>query len=105
MAKVLISEKQIDNKISDSLLEFKDNRCDSIRKIRYYFTYEGEYFNLDVFENNNDIGILEINISSDFDEVLIPDFVSILEKVSNNEMYFNRNIAFKKEQKLVKKND
>ena len=104
-SKIIISEKQIDNKIYDSLLEFRDNRCDSIRKIRYYFTYEGEYFNLDVFENNNDIGILEINISSDFDEVLIPDFVSILEKVSNNEMYFNRNIAFKKEQKLVKKND
>lgn len=102
-SKVIVSEKQIDKKIYDSLLEFKDDAYESIRKVRYYFSYKGEYFNLDVFEDS-DIGILEINVGEE-EKVIIPDFVTILEKVSNNELYFNKNIARKKEQKLEKQND
>ena len=70
--------------------------------IRYYFCYQGEYFNLDIFEDGQDIGILEINIGDD-EEVVIPDFVSVLEKVSNNELYFNKNIAKKNSKKQEKK--
>lgn len=103
-SKVIVSEKQIDEKLYKSLLEFKDEHYDSIKKIRYYFTYQGKYFNLDIFDNSNDIGILEINIGID-EEVFIPDYVSVLEKVSNNELYFNKNIAIKEGRKLSKKND
>lgn len=103
-SKVIVSEKQIDEKLYNSLLEFKDDNYDTIRKIRYYFTYKGEYFNLDVFENSNDVGILEINIGLN-EEIFIPDYVSVLEKVSTNEMYFNKNIAIKDRKKLTKKND
>ncbi len=101
-SKVIISEKQVDKKIYDSLLEFRDDKYDSIRKIRYYFSYNGEYFNLDIFEDNKDIGILEINIGID-EDVVIPDFISMIEKVSDNELYFNKNIARKKDVKLEKK--
>lgn len=102
--KVIVSEKQIDQKLYDSLLEFKDSKCESIRKIRYYFSYQGEYFNLDVFEDGEEIGILEINVGED-EKVVTPDFISVLEKVSNNELYFNRNIARKQKKKLEKKHD
>ena len=103
-SKVIISEKQVDRKLYESLLEFKDEKCVPIRKIRYYFTYKGEYFNLDVFEDNRESGILEINVGHD-DEVVVPDYVSVLEMVSSNEMYFNRNIARQKYRKREKKHD
>lgn len=103
-SKVIVSEKQIDKKLYDSLLEFRDVSCEPIRKIRYYFSYQGEYFNLDIFEDGKDIGILEINVGDD-ENVVTPEFISVLEKVSNNEMYFNKNIAKKKGQKLEKKHD
>lgn len=101
-SKIIISEKQIDKKLYDSLMEFRDIKYNSIRKIRYYFSYKGEYFNLDVFEDGKEVGILEVNIGDD-EMVAIPDFVSVLEKVSNNELYFNRNIARKNEKKQEKK--
>ena len=102
--KVIVSEKQIDRKLYDSLMEFKDPKCSSIRKIRYYFSYKGEYFNLDVFEDGKDIGILEINVGED-EKVVTPEFISVLEKVSDNELYFNKNIARKKVKNLEKKHD
>ena len=102
--KVIISEKQIDKKVYESLLDFKDENCQVIKKNRYYFSYNGEYFNLDVFDGNFDNGILEINVS-DKEEIFIPDYISVLERVTDNEMYFNRNIAKQDKKKLEKKND
>lgn len=104
-SKVIISEKQVDKNLYESLLEFKDPKCVPIRKIRYYFTYNGEYFNLDVFDDKTDIGLLEVNVSDDDKAIVIPDYVSVLELVSNNEMYFNRNIARQDVKNLEKKND
>lgn len=102
--KVIVSEKQVDKNLYDSLLEFKDDKCVPIRKIRYYFVYNGEYFNLDVFEDNKESGILEINVGKD-ESVVIPEYVSILDKVSSNELYFNRNIASQRYMKMEKKHD
>lgn len=102
--KVVINEKQIDRKVYESLLEFRDNNYESIKKIRYYFTYQGEYFNLDVFDGDNNIGILEINIGED-EEVLTPPYVEVLEKVSGKQDYFNKNIALKDGKNLRRKHD
>lgn len=103
-SKVIVSEKQISRKLYDSLLEFRDNRYETIRKIRYYFSFQGEYFNLDVFEDQKDVGILEINVGED-EDIVIPDFVAVMEQVSNNEMYFNKHIAKKVGPSLEKKYD
>ena len=100
--KVIVSEKQIDQKLYENLLEFRDSNYDSIRKVRYYFNYKGEYFNLDIFENNGDVGILEINIGEN-EEVSLPDCVSVMERVSDKEMYFNKNIALKTNKVLEKR--
>ena len=94
----------VDKKVYDSLLEFKDKECDPIRKIRYYFVYNGEYFNLDIFEDMNDIGILEVTVREDVD-TQVPDYVSVMEFVSNNELYFNRNIAKKNTKRKENKHD
>ena len=103
-SKVIISEKQVDKKVYDSLLEFKDKTCVSIRKIRYYFTYKGEYFNLDIFEDNKGSGILEVNVGED-EKVIVPEYVSVLEEVSDKEEYFNRNIARQDNRRKEKKYD
>lgn len=103
-SKIIVSEKQVDRKVYESLLEFKDISCEPIRKIRYYFVYNGEYFNLDIFEDNKDSGILEVNVGED-ESVLVPGYVSTLDEVSNNELYFNRNLARNKGKKMEKKHD
>ena len=100
-SKVIVLEKQLDQSIYESLLDFKDDKYDIIKKKRYYFTYDGEYFYLDIFGNNNEIGILEINVMEN-EVVRIPEFIATLENVSRNESYFNKGIALKKEKELKK---
>ena len=90
--KIIIEERVIDKNIYNSLLDFKDKKCDIIRKKRYYFTYDGEYFYLDIFNDNKDVGILEINVLEN-EKVRVPDFVCVLENVTNNESYYNKMIA------------
>ena len=103
--KVIVSEKEIDYGIYNSLLEFKDNNRCIIRKKRYYFTYDGQYFSLDVFENESEMGILEINIVEG-EKVNIPSFISVIENVTDNKDFFNKNIAIENEiRKKVKIND
>lgn len=103
-SKIIVSEKQVDKKVYESLLEFKDKECEPIRKIRYYFAYNGEYFNLDIFEGMKDIGILEVTEREGI-TLEVPKYVSIMEVVSDNELYFNRNIAKKNTKRKEKKHD
>lgn len=103
--KVIVSEKHIDKKVYDSLMEFKDERYSAIHKKRYYFSYKGEYFYLDVFDNDDEIGILEINVAED-EQVLIPDFVHVIERVTNNSKFSNKSMALiKPVMKKALKND
>ena len=101
-SKVIIFEKQIDESMYKSLLEFKDDKYDVINKKRYYFTYDGEYFYLDIFADNNEIGILEINVLEN-EVVRIPEFIATIENVTRNESYYNKRIALKKGKRLKKK--
>lgn len=91
-SRVIISDKTIDERVYNELMSFKDNKYDTIKKHRYCFSEEGTYFNLDVFENMPDIGILEINVSEN-EQVHIPSYISVMENVTNNKDYYNKNIA------------
>lgn len=90
--KVLISEKIIDEKIYASLMEFKVPNSKIISKNRYYFSYEGKYMYLDVFDGNKEFGILEVNVSED-ENIVIPENICVLDNVSSNKSYENRNIS------------
>ena len=100
-SRVIVSEKSIDKKLYDQLMEFKDSRYETIRKNRYCFSEAGTYFNLDVFENMEDVGILEINVG-EHEVVNIPDYVAVMEDVTKNSNYYNKNIAKKVGRELKK---
>ncbi len=99
--KIIVSEKQIDEKNYNILLEFKKKDSSVIRKKRYYFSEAGEYFYLDVFADNQETGILEINIREN-EQVKIPPYVRVLENVTGKEQYYNSTIALSRTLKKVK---
>lgn len=101
--KLCVSEKAISEKEYNAFLEFKDSRYDLICKTRYYFDYLGQYFYLDIFSDKSDIGILEINVDES-NKVVVPDFVSILGRVTDDLAFYNKNIA-RKDGKELKKSD
>ena len=104
-SKVIVSEKRIEKSIYESLLEFRDTNKVDIKKRRYYFVYEGEYLHLDMFDGDADVGMLEINVSKN-SKVILPEYLRIIDIVSGNESYANRNLAKKGEvASMVKKYD
>jgi len=100
--RLIVSEKNIDEKIYNQLMQGKDDSYETIEKTRYYFSDNGTYFALDVFNDITDIGILEVNVV-EHEKVTIPSFVSVMENVTKNKDYYNKNIAKKKKGIMLKK--
>lgn len=102
--KIIVSEKPIDEKSYNMLLDFKKKGTSVIEKQRYYFTHNGEYFYLDIFKDNQATGILEVNVL-EHEQITLPDFVQVIETVTGKEEYYNRTIAVQETSKKVKKHD
>ncbi len=100
--RIIISEKEIDKKIYENLLEFKEENTKTINKTRIYFNYEGTYIYIDIFENEETLGILEINITEE-EKIKIPKYIHVLEKVTDDRQHYNKNIATKNEKRLILK--
>ena len=96
--KVKVSDESISERMYKKLLEFKDEEKRTIKKVRYYFPYEDEYFTLDKME---EYAILEINVKED-EIIQIPPFIPVLEDVSHNPNYKSVNIASQKNKEKVK---
>lgn len=99
--KLCVSERNLSVKEYDAFMEYKDDDYETIQKTRYYFDYQGQYFSLDVFDNQSDIGILEINVDEN-EVIVVPDFVSILDKVTDDLHFYNKNIARRSGKELKK---
>ena len=97
--KVIVFEKHIDEATYNALMEFRNKKYGIIKKKRYYFAYDGEYFYLDIFADNKDIGILEINVMKD-EVINIPEFIATIENVTRNESYYNKMIAFREGKRI-----
>lgn len=74
------------------LTEVDSNMC-PIKKKRYCFAYKGQYFELDVFPFSEKRAILEIELTEEGQKVYIPDFIKVIEDVTNNPNYRNYNLA------------
>ena len=67
----------------------------TIRKRRYLIPYGGLTFELDVFENtaDPDYGLMEAELENETDSPDVPPFVEIIQEVTNDQYYTNRNLA------------
>lgn len=90
-----IREILTDDVISESayrnLLLTKSDNSVSLTKTRYSFVHDQQYFKLDIFDD--DMCILEVNLTKENPDISIPEFVIAVEDVTNNDEYKNINIA------------
>ena len=104
-SKFIVSEKRIDRNIYNSLLEFRDNNSVDIKKKRYYFVYEGSYLHLDIFDGDEELGMLEINVNKG-GKCFVPEYLRVIDIVTGNEEYVNHSLAKKRKlNAMVKKYD
>ncbi len=78
-----------------ALLMEADTAKRQIRKNRYCLTYEGQYFEIDVYPFWNDKAIVEIELSDENDEIFFPPQLKIIKEVTDDPQYKNAKLAEK----------
>lgn len=76
-----------------TLLMEADTTKRQIRKTRYCLTYGKQYFEIDIYPFWNNQAILEIELNSEDQEVVIPKEFSVIKEVTEDENYKNASLA------------
>lgn len=76
-----------------ALLMNADTTKRQIRKSRYCLIYENQYFEIDVYPFWQDKAIMEIELISEDQEIIFPDFIDIIREVSGENEYRNSTLA------------
>lgn len=91
---VVITERQVTNPVYESLLQQADPYRHTIYKNRKSFIWQGQYFELDIFEAPHDgLIILEAKGTELSHDVTIPPFLQVVEDITNNTKFYNHNLA------------
>lgn len=89
-----ISRSENERKISQeeyiSLLLEGEKR---IRKDRYCFVYNNQYFELDIYPEWESEAILEIELTTESQSVDIPGWIHVIKEVTDDPAYKNKNLA------------
>ena len=98
---------EIERKLSQDeylkLLMESDNRLHTIHKTRYCLTENNQYFEIDIYPEWDNQAIMEIELSSEDEEIKVPSFIEIIDEVTDKEEYKNYQMAKEMPKQLVKR--
>lgn len=77
------------------LLDQADPACREIRKTRYCLTYQGQYFEVDIYPCWDDQAMVRIELSSKDLPICFPPMLRVMREVTNDIRYRNAAIATK----------
>jgi CYTH domain-containing protein len=80
-----------------------DNRLHPIHKTRYCLVDNNQYFEIDIYPEWDNQAIMEIELSSEEQEIQIPKFIKIIKEVTDEECYKNYQMAKDMPKQLVMK--
>lgn len=86
-------EKRLSQAEYLNLLMEADTSRHPIRKTRYCLTYDGQYFEIDVYPFWNDRAIVEIELRDEGDEIEIPPQFEVIREVTDDPLYKNATLA------------
>ena len=88
-------ETRITNEEYLKLLMDADPKMRPIRKTRFCFLQRmnGQYFEFDIYPDNQKYAIMEVELSSKNERVLIPNFVDVVREVTDDPSFSNYEIA------------
>ncbi len=92
----LVTERQINNNLYESMLGQADPWRHTIKKLRRSFIWRGQYFELDTFEDQlKGLVILETKGIVEGEPVKFPPFLHVVKDITGNQDYYNYNLAKK----------
>ena len=66
-----------------------------IRKDRYCLMQNGQYFEIDIYPFAKENAIMEIELTSEDQEIKFPEFVEVVKEVTEDKDYSNHSLAIK----------
>lgn len=92
-----IKRIEIEKRLSQAeylkLMMDADTSKRQIRKTRYCLTYDGQYFEIDIFPFWNDKAIAEIELRDEEAPIIFPKELKIIKEVTGDESYRNSSLA------------
>lgn len=88
-------EKRLSQTEYLTLLMEADTNKHQIRKTRYCLTYEGQYFEIDIYPFWDEQAIAEIELREENADILFPPQLKVIKEVTNDESYKNYSLAKK----------
>ncbi len=91
------TERQVSNALYESLLSQADPYRHTIYKHRKSFIWQGQYFELDTYnEQLSGLVILETKGITDTEDVNFPPFLKVVKDITGDRNYYNYNLALRK---------
>ena len=89
----LIRRERISLREYETLLTQVDPQMRTIKKTRYCLTYEGQYFEIDVYPCWDDQAIIQIELPGEDTPVIFPSEIEVLREITGDPNYRNSVIA------------
>ena len=90
----LVTERQINNSLYEMMLSLADPNKRTIRKHRSSFIWQGQYFEVDTYQDALEgLVILETKGIEEGEPVKLPPFIEVLEDITGNTAYYNHSLA------------
>lgn len=86
-------EKRLSQEEYLSLMVMADPACRPIRKQRFCLSENGLYYEIDIYPEWKDKAIMEIELHSEDQEIIVPDGIDVIREVTGDSMYSNYNLA------------
>ena len=76
-------------------LKERDVTLNTVFKTRKCFDYEGHTIEIDIYPFWDNVAIMEVELESEDEKILFPDFIKIIREVTHEKAFKNRKIAEK----------
>lgn len=86
-------EKRLTEREYLDLLMNVDNHVGEISKTRYCLTYNGIYYEIDIFPFCTDKALLEIELRSEDEKIVFPQEINVIKEVTEDDNYKNFTLA------------
>lgn len=86
-------EKEISQQEYDNLIAQADSKLAPVVKIRYRFSFRNQLFELDVYNFENELAIMELELENLEQEIFLPDFINVIKEVTDDRRYSNSSLA------------
>lgn len=93
-----VTRIEIEDDISEQswleLLKEVDPESTPIKKVRHCFMYNSQLFELDIYPFWSDRATLELEISSEDQQITLPPFIEVIKEVTEDKRYTNRSLSY-----------